>query len=265
MWKIAMRVALISAVCLVVLRNAAAAQAPAATNGIERSEFALDERERSYASEAGNAAPSHAIVSMALPSGFKPGKSWPVLVVISTSDFSRQNSDDIPFYLAPARSEEWIVLAGDAPARPRQDSTGWRFAMTLAAVRAMHAKFPGSEQWPVACAGYSGGAKRAGLIAPLLALGGCRVVGIFLTGINEDRLSSGYQQYLRGDLTFRTVPVFVSIGDRDAIATPAAQSGVMASLKRTGFSRVRSESFLGGHVVNQGQVRAALAWFRSLF
>lgn len=247
------------------LCSASAIPPPPRSSRILRSEFPLDNRERSYASEAGNTAPSNAIVSMALPPGFEPGKSWPVLIVFSTSDFNRTNSDDIPFYLASARAEKWLVLAGDAPSRPRQDSTGWRFAMSLAAVRAMHAKFPGSERWPVACAGYSGGAKRAGLIAPLLALGGCRLAGVFLTGINEDRLSSGYRQFLRGDKVFRAVPVFVSGGERDTIATPSAQAAVVASLKSNGFSRVRFESFDGGHAVSRAHVRAALGWFRSLF
>ncbi len=88
-------------------------------------------------------------------------KSWPVLVVFSTSDSQRENRGDIPFDLTAALSENWLILTGDGPERPHDDSTGWRAAMTLAALDALHRSFPGSNEWPVACAGISGGAKRA--------------------------------------------------------------------------------------------------------
>lgn len=250
-------------VVLAAIILAASSVSAVQTPGVVRYEFPLDDRERSYAAEAGNTPPAHAMVTIVAPPGFVPTKTSPVLILSGTSDFGRRNSDDIPFYAAAARSEKWLVLTGDAPTKPRQDSTGWRFAMTLAAVRALHAKFPGSERWPVACAGYSGGAKRAGFIAPLLKLAGCRLAGIFLTGINEDRLSTGYRQYLGADAGFRELPIFVSSGQTDQVAPPAAQSAVVASLKRNGFSRVREESFEGGHVVNSAHVRGALAWFRN--
>jgi len=80
--------------------------------------------------------------------------------------------------------------------------------MTLAALDALHRSFPGSNKWPVACAGYSGGAKRAGLLTPLLALSGCRITGLFLTGINVDRLSDGYRQFKPGSGFLRTWKLF---------------------------------------------------------
>jgi hypothetical protein len=135
--------------------------------------------------------------------------------------------------------------------------------MTLAALDALHASFPGSNKWPVAIAGYSGGAKRAGWIAPLLALAGCRMIGIYLTGINEDRLSTGYRQYHPG-AEFLNTPVFVSSGKNDTMATPNQQYQVTLSMKRTGFRRVRLENFPEGHVVKNARTVEALRWFRSL-
>jgi hypothetical protein len=221
----------------------------------------LDGTERSYAAEGGNAVPANAIAVLAVPPGFDPQKSWPVLVVLSTSDFKRLNRDDLAdFYRSAALAEGWVILAGDGPAFPRQDSAGWRAGMTLAALDALHRSFPGSNKWPVACAGYSGGAKRAGLIAPLLALAGCRMVGIFLTGINEDRLSEGYRQYKPGGAFLRT-PVFVSSGAQDKMATPDQQWRVKTSMERTGFQRVRLETFPQGHNVKLAHVREALRWF----
>ena len=73
-----------------------------------------------------------------------------------------------------------------------------RGAMTLAAVDALHRSFSGSDKWPVACAGFSGGGKGVGYIAPLLARNGCRIAGIYMTGANEDHLSDGYARIQPG-------------------------------------------------------------------
>jgi hypothetical protein len=243
------------------LKFAGVSMSPGAT---VRANVPLTAQEKSYAAEGGNNVPANAVAVIAVPRNFDPQKTWPVLIVFSTNDFQRSNRDDlVDFYRSAALAEGYVVLAGDGPEFPRQDSTGWRAAMTLAALDALHASFPGSNKWPVVCAGYSGGAKRAGLIAPLLALAGCRVSGIYVTGINEDRLSDGYRQYRPG-AAFLNTPVFISSGKNDKIATPGQQYQVKLSMERTGFRRVRFESFPEGHVVKNARTIEALRWFRSL-
>lgn len=232
---------------------------------VVRNEVVLDSQERSYAAERGNVAPTSAIVSIAVPPGFDAAKTWPVLVVLSTSDFNRKNSDDISFYLQSAMAEKWVVLAGDAAASPRLDTLSWRFSTTLAAIKALHRTFPDARQWPVACAGFSGGARRAGAIAPLLALYGCRISGVYLTGINDNRLAEAHKRFLSADRQFLNTPIFVSSGSQDPIATVRDQIGVVNSLRKTGFTRVRQEVFGGGHQVNRPHVQSALVWFRSMF
>lgn len=227
-----------------------------------RADVPLSALEKSYVSEAGNAVPDHAVATLAAPPGFDPQKSWPVLVVFSTSDFQRKNGDDlVSFYKETALAQGWVVLAGDGAEPPRQDSSGWRAGMTLAALDALHRSFPGSKNWPIATAGYSGGAKRAGLLTPLLAVAGNRLAGIFLTGINEDRLSDGYRQWHPGASFLRT-PIYLSTGSADNVATPPQQAAVKNSLERTGFSRVRQEIFPNGHVVKRSHLAEALRWFR---
>ncbi len=225
----------------------------------------LSSTEKSYAAaEAGNTIPENALAVIAVPAGFDPQKSWPVLVIFSTSDFNRQNRTDlIDFYRSPALAEGWVVLAGDGRYRPQKDTTGWRAGMTLAALDALHRSFPGSSKWPVATAGFSGGAKRAGLLTPLLARYGCRIIGIFLAGINQDLLSDGYRQFNPGANFLRT-PIFVSSGDFDQVATPGQQWHVKTSMERAGFQRVRLERFSADHNVNLSHVREALRWFRQL-
>ena len=229
-----------------------------------KSNVPLSAQEKSLAAQGGNVVPPNAVAVLATPANFDPRKSWPVLVVCSTSDFKRQNRDDlIQFYRTAGLADGWVLLAGDGPQHARNDTAAWRGAMTLAAVGALHRSFPGSEKWPVACAGFSGGGKGVGYVAPLLARNGCRIAGIYMTGANEDHLSDGYARIQPG-ANFLSTPIYISAGQDDRIATVEQQYNVAGSIKRTGFNRMRIGTFRGGHEVNDGQTSVALSWFREL-
>jgi predicted esterase len=224
----------------------------------------LNAQEKSYAAQGGNPVPPYAVAVLATPANFDPGKTWPVLVICSTSDFKRQNRNDlVQFYRRVGLSEGWVLLAGDGPQNARNDTAAWRLAMTMAAIDALHRSFPGSQKWPIACAGFSGGAKGAGSIAPVLARNGCRIGGIYLTGVNQDYLSPGYARAQPGS-NFLNTPVYVSAGHDDKIATLEQQYDVAGSIKRTGFNRVKIGTFRGEHEVNDAQTSIALRWFRQL-
>jgi hypothetical protein len=221
----------------------------------------LSAQEKSLASQGGNTVPPNAVAVLATPSNFDPRKSWPVLVVCSTSDSKRQNRDDLAdFYARVGLREGWLVLAGDGPQRARNDNSAWRGAMSLAAIDALQRSFPGANKWPVACGGFSGGGKGVGVVAPLLAKHGCHVVGIYITGANEDRLSEGYARVAPGP-GFLTTPVYVAAGRDDRIATVEQQYDVAGSIKRTGFQRLKIGTFHGGHEANDAQTSIALHWF----
>src|SRR5437868_9821556 len=178
----------------------------------------LSAQAKSYAEQGGNPLPPSAVAVLATPANFDPRKSWPVLIICSTSDFNRQNRDDlIQFYRRVGLAEGWVLLAGDGPQRARNDTAAWRLAMTMAAIDALHRSFAGSEKWPMACVGFSGGAKAAGTIAPVLARSGCRITGLYLTGVNQDYLSPGYARAQPG-ADFLTTPIYVSAGRDDRIA-----------------------------------------------
>ena len=224
----------------------------------------LSAQEKSLAAQGGNMVPPNAVAVLATPANFDPRKSWPVLVTCSTSDFKRHNRNDlVQFYRTVGLADGWVLLAGDGPQHARNDTAAWRGAMTLAAVGALHRSFPGSEKWPVACAGFSGGGKGVGYVAPLLARNGCRIAGIYMTGANEDHLSDGYARIQPG-ANFLSTPIYISAGQDDRIATVEQQYNVAGSVKRTGFNRMQIGTFHGGHEVNDGQTSVALSWFRKL-
>jgi len=240
------------------------AEVPFSPGSTVKANIPLSAQEKSLAGQGGNAVPPNAVATLATPSNFDPRKSWPVLVICSTSDFKRQNRDDlVQFYRTAGLHEGWVLLAGDGPQNARNDTAAWRGAMTLAAVAALHHSFPGSDKWPVACAGFSGGGKGVGYVAPLLAKNGCHVAGIYITGANEDHLTDGYARIQPGG-NFLNTPIYISAGHDDRIATVEQQYTVAGSIKRTGFNRMRIGTFHGGHEVNDGQTSVALSWFRQM-
>jgi hypothetical protein len=223
----------------------------------------LSDLEKSYVAEGGNPVPSHAVAVLAVPRGFDPKKTWPVMVAFASSEHGHQNAYDLRMIWSHYLGGGWIALAGDGPTpAPRLDSSGWRAGHTLAALDALNRSFPGSRQWPIVLVGQSGGAKRASYLAPLFAVGGYRTAGIFLTGINEDRITEGCQRF-KPPRDFFSIPIFLSSGNQDRIATPDQQLAVENSMRRTGFTNIRHKTFAGGHEGLEAHVFEALRWFRS--
>lgn len=246
--------------CAATFSFAGVALTPGST---ARADVPLSEVEKAYVAEGGNAVPSHSVAVVALPRGFDPEKSWPVLVVFASSEHQHPNWYDLMvIYRSPARAEGWVLLAGDGPEQPsRIDSSGWRAGHTLAALDALNRSFPGATKWPIALAGQSGGAKRASYLAPLFAVAGYRIAGIFLEGMNEDRMTESYRHFRPGS-GFLSIPIFFSSGRDDTISTLQQQTAVENAMRRTGFDNIRHETFPGGHTVLSSQLREALRWFR---
>src|SRR2546423_9556925 len=237
---------------------------PLTPGGTVQANVPLSDLEKSYVSEGGNPVPSYAVAVLAVPAGFDPKRMWPIMVAFASSEHGHQNAHDLRMIWQHfAFREGWVAVAGDGPASaPRVDSSGWRAGHTLAALYALNRSFPGSRQWPIVLVGQSGGAKRASYLAPLFAVAGYRMAGIFLTGINEDRITDGYRQF-KPPRDFFSIPIFLSSGDQDRIATPDQQLAVENSMKRTGFTNIRHKTFAGGHEGSVAHVFEALRWFRS--
>jgi hypothetical protein len=240
------------------------AGAPLTPGRAVRVSVPLSNIEKSYLSEGGNPIPPYTMATLAVPRGFDPSKEWPVVIVFSSSQNQYPSWYDLmSLYRVTGLAEGWVLLAGDGPRpAPRLDSSGWRAGHTLAALDALHRSFPGSKNWPIVCAGQSGGAKRASYLAPLFAAAGYRIGGIFIEGINEERITEGYRRFQPGR-SFLATPIFLSSGLSDPIATPEQQTAVKDVMRRTGFINIRHETFPGGHSVLPAQLQKALRWFRS--
>lgn len=215
-----------------------------------------------YAAQHNNPVPTTGRLFLLLPPNFDSRQVWPLLVVTATKDRGHTGPSDAPWYRTAAAAEGWIVLATDAMVRPRNDSVSWRVALVAAGLDVLHRDWPRSAQWPVAFAGISGGAKGAQWVGAVLAkTHSLNICGFFLSGINEDQMPEA----LKNNSTlagFLRLPIWISSGINDPIATPLQAQQVEASLVRTGFQNVRLSRFSGGHEVNRADLQSALKWFR---
>jgi hypothetical protein len=226
--------------------------------------FPVSKYFQEMAAQGGNPRPETGRAVLSFPPGFDPARRWPILIVTSTTDFHRTSPMDAEAYHPPANAEGWVILASDATIKAQHDSTPWRLAMLGAALDAVRKEWPQSAKWPVAFAGFSGGAKRSCLLGAMLAKGhAVNICGFFLSGINNDNLSEAYKTYQPGG-DFLNSPVWISGGMDDVIATPSLEGKVAATIRATGFKRVRLEYFIGVHQLKRSEVRLALQWFRQL-
>ena len=76
------------------------------------------------------------------------------------------------------------------------------------------------------------------------------VIGMFMGGCNEDLASLGLKLSQPGE-QFKQVPIFLSSGTTDPIATPEQHATVKQSMRRTGFEKIRLENYEGTNQKHQ--------------
>jgi predicted esterase len=156
----------------------------------------------------------------------------------------------------------WAMLAADGPKMEfDQDTIQVGYAVLGSVLNHLARTWPITRQWPVACAGFSGGAKRSAAVAGAMTRDGWKVIGVFMGGCNEDRASTALELFHPGP-GFLRVPMFLSNGDQDPIANPTHGASVRDSMLRSGFTTIRLESFAGKHQLNKEHLREALDWFQ---
>jgi hypothetical protein len=199
--------------------------------------------------------------AIAVPPGFDRDIPAALLLVHGTSDGDASSVRAMQAYTNIALRMGWIVIAADGPrGKPPNDNPPWRWAMVSSLLEHMHKTWPGSRRWPVASVGVSGGGKWAGVIGGILAHRGYNVIGIFMGAVNEDYASETAKLYDPA-VKFKNVPIFLSSGTDDKLATPQHHIDVRDSLLHQGFTTVRLETFKGGHALSELELRQALNWF----
>jgi predicted esterase len=96
----------------------------------------------------------------------------------------------------------------------------------------------------------------------VLSEDGHPLLGLFLGGCNEDRLSDAMRWHKPGPAFLRT-PIFLSHGREDRLATAVETASIVETMQRSGFQSVRAEPYDGGHELDLKELARALEWFRS--
>lgn len=203
-------------------------------------------------------------IGLAVPADFNPDGPNRVLAINTTSGAKGASSiGHMRGFVNTALNEGWVVIAAEGSVLPgyQTDTNEYRWAVLGAGLRHLHEKWPASKDWDFACAGNSGGAKRSGYIAAIMAKEGYNVIGMYMGGCNDDMASRGLDEYRPKKSVFQKVPIFLSSGEKDGIATPAQTQGVAARMERNGFKNVRVESHPGGHGLSNEHITMALKWF----
>jgi len=220
-------------------------------------EVPLSDKRRVEAVKEDNPKLAHARMALAVPPGFNPSTSWPILVICNTEAYS--NIDSLRQFKQAANDEGWVVLAADAVEADKDKEGSPRWPCIAAAFDYLTAAWPQIVSWPLACGGMSGGAKNSAFLAADLAREHHRVIGMLMMGCNQDMATAAYRK--SAPPNFLSAAVFLSSGKSDTIATPAHHESVKRSLQGTGFRAVRLEHFDGAHDIYQAHITEALKWF----
>jgi hypothetical protein len=225
---------------------------------IVRFDAPLSAMAKQWAKVGGNPPIERAACAVVLPEKFTPARSWPILVV--NTPIGTSAVEAIAQYSPTASAAGWVTLAADGGVPAKLETTEWCHAMLFAAFEQLAKSWPGVDHWPVACAGFSGGAKRAPYIGAVLLEDEHPLLGLFLGGCNEDRVSDALRWHKPGSAFLRT-PIFLSHGREDSLATADETTSVVESMQRSGFQNVRAEPYDGGHELNAKELMRALEWF----
>lgn len=236
----------------------AVADLPVKTGEVILFDAPLSPAEQRLATEDNNPATTTAHIALGVPENFDPTKSWPLLIISATVDAS--NIELLGAYQQDALAAGWVIMAADGAIKPKDDRTPRRLAMIEAGLDFLVAHWPAAKTWPIAAGGFSGGAKRSGFVAAALMKEQRRVIGILMGGCNEDTATEASKRYTP-PYAFRLLPIFLSSGATDTIATPEMVHYVEHSMKSNGFRNVRFASYPGAHEVYHPHTTEALQWF----
>ncbi|ACB77046.1 hypothetical protein [Opitutus terrae] len=205
-----------------------------------------------------------ALAAVAVPENFDPHRPWPVLLVSATSDPGYNSSRRLlRRFMTPALKAGWIVIAADPTSDRDEETHTLRYALLIAAIGRLQLEWAHLPEWPRAFGGFSGGAKRSATLAAMATDLGRPPIGVFQGGCNEATMSE-VLRFFRTDRTraqFLSIPVFLSGGRDDPIATREQVEDVAWRLRSSGFTRLRHERFAGRHELSPEHVEQALRWF----
>lgn len=259
-----------TALCAVVVWGCAASVGGAGPRlgrvALRRVEVATVPVERAALREVAGVDPDRVALAVGFPDHFDAGREHPILISQVTADRYRSNVAALSAYAPAALEQGYVVLTAQGvpwPAKQEDDTLLHRYVTVRAALRWLASEIPQSERWPIVMAGFSGGAKVSQVLAVSLLLEERWVAGVLLGGCNEDHSRVLLATYPAVKDRFSEVAFFLSAGEDDRIAPPAAVRSVAEHLRGSGVKRLELSVHHGGHRLDARDLRRALRWFKA--
>ncbi|MEM9445155.1 MAG: hypothetical protein AAGA18_07355 [Verrucomicrobiota bacterium] len=204
-------------------------------------------------------------IGISLPEDFdtsKPQKYLFVAIPVNKpQDLDKGNIHAIKSFQREAGPLGWTVFAIDSD---MGYPDGEQFEqITSFGLEVMEEAIPAFSDSIFATAGHSGGAKNSAYSSGAIIKRKYELVGMFMSGCNEDKVGNSQKEFRTGKLGYREVKVFLSSGKKDKIASPMDVKRVAKSLHSNGMKNVRIVSHTGGHGMEKSHISEALEWFDS--
>ena len=199
---------------------------------------------------------------LGVPNNFNPSKRTPVFVQWTTSDI-KSHVKGAPVYWNECNRKGWLLVSVEGAPDSKEL---WTNSVFLAGIKEffeqLHAKYPGSNEWPVATGGFSGGAKICQWMGGLMQeLEGASVVGYWIGGCNEARFDYAIEDLDVSKKAYKKAKAHISSGESDQLVKPHHRARMEDGCDDVNFREVRSEIYAGGHSMNNQQFGEALDWF----
>lgn len=199
--------------------------------------------------------------ALILPKNFNPFEETYDVCLVHLADGGNAGSPSAVGYYGALKKDPRVLLIG-VDIGPQRELLAERAFLEL-----LDSKWPGFAKWPMSVWGFSGGAKRSCYAAAMLAKHEYHLIGMYLGGCNEDRLDEGEKWgkvRAKQRRALRQVPIFLSSGTEDKVATLEQVEGVQKSMEKGGCKIVKLAPYEGSHALNSADQLEALRWFREV-
>ncbi len=212
--------------------------------------------------------PTKMKIRLQIPADFDPNKPqkvfWTVGGINNEGERLRGNIGTFDRGKVP-QSKGWLIISADTEhGNPRETTIEqWKgdHEFHQQVIEEVTRVWPNFKTWKHACGGHSSGAKASFFrIAQLLDIK-VNVVGGYFSGCNQSMAATAIKETGIRASDFKDVKGFQSTGDKDHLVGADKIDRVNQEMQASGFKKIESKTFPGGHSMSSEQLGEAVDWF----
>lgn len=205
--------------------------------------------------------PETAVVTVAHPADFNPGKDQRVLVVFTDFLTGEEHEKLLKPYLKAAEREDLFVINARGAVIDSRTSMEWYPTMLSAAIRHLSTEYPEIGEWSFYLAGKGDGATYAIAAACALTKGDFQVKGCYLTSLRFSDIDKAIETFRPSRTKIRQIKFFVAHGSGDKLVSEETSLSQTEKLREARISNVRHEINNGSGWPEPKDIETAIQWF----